>query len=597
MASQTVARAGLTVADGRFWREGRPHQVISGGIHYFRVRPQLWEDRLRRLAAMGLNTIETYVPWNFHEQQRGAVDFTGERDLPRFLEIAGELGLDVLLRPGPYICAEWNFGGLPAWLMTEPGVALRTSDPVYLAAVDTWFDMLIPLVRPYLGTQGGPVVAVQVENEYGSFGDDAAYLEHLRAGLVRRGVDVLLFTSDGPGPDWLGCGTIPGVLATANFGSRVAESFAELRAVQPDGPDMCMEYWNGWFDHWGTKHHTRSPEDAAAVLDEMLTAGASVNLYMAHGGTNFGLWNGANFENGRLRPTVTSYDYDAAVGEAGELTAKFHAFREVIARHTGADIPQAPELLPRLAPQRVAVAAWTSLREVVDTLPAGRIAPHPTLMEDLGQDGGIVHYRGETVLPPDGRDLILEGLADRATVLVDGRLAGVVDRNDAVDGVLPGIPMTPRTDGRATVFDVFVENQGRINFASRLGERKGLRGVRLADRWIHGWRSTPLPLDAPDVLSAVSFTSDAAPSSGEPCLARAVIEVAEPADGFLALPGWTKGYLWLNGFLLGRYWEIGPQVTLYAPAPLWRAGRNEVVVLEMGQPGIQIELRDSPDLG
>lgn len=618
MASPTAARPGLTVADGQFWREGRPHQVISGGIHYFRVRPRQWEDRLRRLAAMGLNTVETYVPWNFHERRRGEADFSGERDLPRFLTIAGDLGLDVLLRPGPYICAEWTFGGLPAWLMTEPGIALRTTDPAYLDAVDAWFDVLIPVVRPFLTTRGGPVVAVQVENEYGSYGDDAAYLEHVRDGLVSRGVDVLLFTSDGPGPDWLGCGTIPGVLATANFGSRVVESFAELRAVQPDGPDMCMEYWNGWFDHWGTEHHTRDPEDAAAVLAEMLDRGASVNLYMAHGGTNFGLWSGANLENGRLCPTVTSYDYDAAVGEAGELTEKFHAFRDVIARHTDRAIPQPPALAPRLSPQTVEVDDWIALAAVADGLPPGRRAAHPVPMEDLGMDGGIVHYRGEVHLPPDGRTLHLDGLADRATVLADGRLVGVLDRNDTVGGVLPGLPMTPREDGRATVLDLFVENQGRINFASGLGERKGLRGVRLAERWIHGWQSTPVPLDAGGFVAALPFPNAAAtaPRSGAvaasrvpdaagrapeelvgPRFARAWVDVDEPADGFLALPGWTKGYVWLNGFLLGRYWEIGPQVTLYAPAPLWRAGRNEVVVLEMGAPGERIEVRDAPDLG
>lgn len=592
MTSQT-ARLQLDVRDGDFLRGGAPHRVLSGAIHYFRVHPDLWEDRLRRLAAMGLNTVETYVAWNFHERVRGEVDFTGPRDLARFITLAGELGLDVIVRPGPYICAEWDFGGLPAWLMTEPDIALRTSDPVFLKAVDEWFDAVVPVIRPLLTTAGGPVVAVQVENEYGSYGDDAAYLEYCRKGLLDRGIDVLLFTSDGPGADWLDNGVIPGVFATVNFGSRTDEAFAELRKVQPAGPDMVMEYWNGWFDHWGEPHHTRDVADAAGVLEDILRAGGSVNFYMAHGGTNFGLWSGANVEDGTFQPTVTSYDYDAAVGEAGELTPKFHAFREVISRYAVGAPPELPPVPVRLAPQTVALDGWVALLDSLDLFAAPVSGPAPKSMEALGQDHGLVHYRGSGLVPPDGRTLELDGLADRATVLADGVLLGRVDRN----GESQSLPLTARVDGGRTTFDVIVENQGRINFGPQIGERKGLRGVRIAHRNLHGWESTAIRLDDPALTDRLRFGSDLVGAARGPVFGRATIEVDEPADGFLALPGWGKGFLWLNGTLLGRYWGIGPQVTLYAPAPLWRNGSNDIVILEMEQLGTEVELREEPDLG
>ncbi|MDC5697134.1 beta-galactosidase [Intrasporangium calvum] len=590
MTTSTAPR--LTVADGTFLRDGRPHQIISGAIHYFRVHPDLWEDRLRRLAAMGLNTVETYVAWNFHERRRGEVDFTGPRDLARFVRLAGDVGLDVIVRPGPYICAEWDFGGLPAWLMKGEAMALRTSAPRFLEALDAWFDAVCPVLVPLLSTHGGPVVAVQVENEYGSFGDDAAYLSHCRAALVDRGIDVLLLTSDGPGPDWLASGTIPGVLATVNFGSRVAEGFGELRKVQPEGPDMCMEFWNGWFDHWGEGHHVRDADDAAGVLEEMLRAGASVNFYMAHGGTNFGLWNGANFADGTLQPTVTSYDYDAPIGEAGELRAKFHAYREVIRRYAAEPAPDVPDLPARLAPQTASMEGWVALLDSLDTFDAPRRAPLPLPMEALDQDHGLVLYRGAALVPPDGRELVLEGLADRATVLVDGSVLGVLDRNDSAPHALP---LVPRADGRASRIDVLVENQGRINFGPAIGERKGVSGVRIAHRFVHGWESVAIRLDDDGVTDRLSFGVAAA--SAGPVFGRAVLEVEAAADGFLALPGWGKGFVWLNGVLLGRYWEVGPQVTLYAPAPLWRSGANEVVVLELEHAGSLVELRDAPDLG
>jgi beta-galactosidase len=582
----------LTVSGDQFLRGGLPHQVVSGGIHYFRIHPDLWRDRLLRLKALGLNTIETYVAWNVHERVRGVFDFTGANDLGRFVRLAGELGFDVILRPGPYICAVWDFGGFPGWLAGERGMRLRCMDDRYLAAVDAWFDALLPEVLPLLRTRGGPVVAVQVENEYGSYGEDRDYLEHCRKTLVDKGIDVLVVTSDGPGPDYLASGMLPGVLATANFGSRVAESFGALRAAQPEGPLMCMEFWNGWFDHWGDRHHERDPHEAAQVLDDLLRVGASVNLYMAHGGTNFGLWNGANVTDGEHQPTVTSYDYDAPVGEAGELRPKFHAFREVIGRYAALPDDPLPAPPARLAPQTVAVRGWAPLLDNLGAFDEPVRSAMPLSMEDLGQDHGLVLYRGSVLVPPDGRDLVLDGLADRAVVLVDGTVAGVVHRNDK-DRALP---LAPRSDGRRSRIEVVVENQGRVNFGPQVGERKGLDAVRLGARFVHGWESVALRLDDPGLTARLTFDDELPLGAPGPVFACATVRVDDAADGFVALPGWTKGFAWLNGFLLGRYWEVGPQVTLYAAAPLWRAGENELVVLELHAPGHAIELRDQPDL-
>ncbi|SOB78757.1 glycoside hydrolase family 35 protein [Streptomyces sp. 1331.2] len=587
-------------ADG-FVRGGVPHRVVAGAVHYFRVHPGLWEDRLRRVRALGVNTVDTYVPWNFHELPGGRADFTGWRDVGRFVRLAGELGMDVILRPGPYICAEWEFGGLPARLLAVDGLRLRCADPAFLAEVDGWFDALAPELLPLLASRGGPVVAVQVENEYGSYGNDTSYLRHLRDGWVRRGVDCLLFTTDGAHDTMQQGGALPGHLATATFGSRAPERLAVLRRHQPHGPLTAMEFWIGWFDQWGLPHHVRDAQESAAALDELLATGASVSLYMAHGGTNFGLWAGANHsgahpQDAGYEPTVTSYDYDAPIGEAGELTEKFHALREVIGRYlppADPDLPGAepPAPLPRVAPQRLERAdGRAALLANLDPLsqPVEHAAPLP--MERLGQDRGLIHYRTRVPGPRPELPLRIDGLADRAQVFADGRALGVLERNS------PGASLPLATDAGGVTLDILVEALGRVNYGPQMDDRKGItRGVWHGGQQLFGWRIRPLPLTD---LSALRFThSDAQTRDGEPAFHRFTARLPSPADAFVALPGWGRGLLWLNGFLLGRYCAAGPQRTLYAPAPLWRTGGNELVVLELERHGRAVELRDQPDLG
>ncbi|MBS2538749.1 beta-galactosidase [Catenulispora sp. NF23] len=602
MAQERVLTIESIESGGRFLRGGLEHRIVSAAIHYFRVHPRLWRDRLERLRAMGCNTIEVYIAWNFHQGEPGPARFDGWRDVAGFVRLADEVGLDVIVRPGPYICAEWDFGGLPAWLLADENVRLRTTDPTYLAAVDAWFDQLIPVLADLQATRGGPIVALQIENEYGSFGADPEYLGHLRKGLIERGVDTLLFTADGPQDLMLAGGSLPDVLATVNFGSHAAEGFAGLRRFRPDDPQVCMEYWNGWFDHFGEGHHTRTPEDAAQTLDQILAAGASVNLYMGHGGTNFGFWAGAN-HSGLLagdpgyQPTITSYDYDAPVGEAGELTPKFHLFREVIGRHVELPDAEPPAPLPRAKPQTVTAPRIAALRDHVDLLapdPVRRPTPEP--IEKLGHAFGLVHYRRRLDGPARTHTLRIEGVRDLAQVFADGKLLGMLERDRPEQTLDLQIP-----DGGLDL-EILVEPLGRVNYGPHLADRKGLvGGVRLDHQFQFGWEQRVLQLDDLAGLPTAQNQDPAAGSTAGPAFHRAAVVLPEPADGFLAVPSTARSLVWLNGFLLGRLWNRGPQVTLYAPAPLWRAGENEILVLalepEPGSQSLEVELRDTPDLG
>ncbi|MBO4207001.1 glycoside hydrolase family 35 protein, partial [Micromonospora echinofusca] len=331
------------IGETDFLLDGRPFRVLSGAIHYFRVHPQLWRDRIRKARQMGLNTVETYIAWNAHSPQRGVFHTDGGLDLGRFLDTVAEEGMYAFVRPGPYICAEWDNGGLPAWLFRDAATGIRRHEPQYLDAIAEYYGQLGPILAPRQVDSGGPVILVQVENEYGAYGADRDYLQALTDLTRKAGITVPLTTVDQPVDHMLRNGSLPGLHKTASFGSRSVERLATLRAHQPTGPLMCAEFWDGWFDHWGEHHHTTPVAEAAADLDALLSTGASVNIYMFHGGTNFGFTNGAN-DKGTYQPIVTSYDYDAPLDEAGDPTAKYWAFREVIARHT--EVPPAPSAAP-----------------------------------------------------------------------------------------------------------------------------------------------------------------------------------------------------------------------------------------------------------
>lgn len=555
----------FSLGDTDFLRDGQPHRVISGAIHYFRVHPDQWRDRIRKARLMGLNTIETYVAWNAHEPRRGEWDASGWNDLGRFLDLVHAEGLDAIVRPGPYICAEWHNGGLPVWL-TGSVEGLRSSAPAFLAEVTAYLRRVYDIVAPRQIDHGGPVILVQIENEYGAYGADRAYLESLVTTTRDAGITVPLTTVDQPVDRMLSDGSLPGLHKTGSFGSRSTERLATLRRHQPTGPLMCAEFWDGWFDWWGGVHHTTDVAAAAADLDELLAAGASVNIYMFHGGTNFGLTNGAN-DKGRYLPLVTSYDYDAPLDETGNPTEKFFAFREVIARYAPVpdEVPAAAEASPAFEVPLRAAGPWT------DVAAAAPTTALPQTFDELGHLSALVRY--DTELPAGaGGLLVVDDVRDLAWVSVDGHPVGTLARTRHDRAIR--IP-----DGRSLC--ILVEDQGRVNYDRRLGEEKGLIGeITLDGAPVTGWRATTL--DVAEI--AAEIDADGGRERGRevgPTAWTAEFSLDAPADLFVDTASWSKGYAFVNGFFLGRYWRNGPQRTLAVPAPVTRAGANHLVVLEL----------------
>ncbi len=558
----------FAIGETDFLLDGQPFRILSGALHYFRVHPDLWADRIDKARRMGLNTIETYVPWNAHAPEPGTFDLSGGLDLDRFLRLVAEAGMYAIVRPGPYICAEWDNGGLPAWLFRDPAVGVRRYEPRYLAAVREYLTRVYEVVVPHQVDRGGPVLLVQVENEYGAFGDDKQYLRALADHTRASGITVPLTTVDQP--DMLEAGSLDGLHRTASFGSGARERLAILRTHQPTGPLMCSEFWNGWFDHWGAHHHTTPAADAAAELDALLAAGASVNLYMFHGGTNFGLTNGAN-DKGVYQPLVTSYDYDAPLDEAGDPTPKYHAFRDVIARYH-----KVPDSVP--PPARPAPTAHAVLRDPVRLLDApdrwGTWEFHEELpaFDDLTPMPRLALLR-TTVSGERPGVLTFGEVRDRATVFFDGDPVGTLQRDHHERAIA-----LPRAHGELLVL---VEDQGRVDYGPRIGEAKGIiGGAALHGEPLTGWDVLPLDLDALPGLRPAAPSLVAGAVAG-PVLLRAEVDLDAPADLFLDTGEWGKGLVWFNGFPLGRYWRRGPQRTLYVPRPVVRAGANDLVVLEL----------------
>ncbi|XP_061684758.1 beta-galactosidase isoform X1 [Syngnathoides biaculeatus] len=576
-----------------FRKDGEKFRYISGSIHYSRIPRAYWKDRLLKMYMAGLNAVQTYVPWNFHEASPGIYDFRGDRDLERFLQLAQDIGLLVILRPGPYICAEWDMGGLPAWLLQKNDIVLRSSDPDYIAAVDSWMDKLLPMMIPFLYRNGGPIISVQVENEYGSyFACDYNYMRHLTK-LMRShlGEDVVLFTTDGASPGFLKCGAIQGVYATVDFGpgSNVSAAFATQRHAEPHGPLVNSEFYTGWLDHWGWPHSAVSTKKVALTLSEMLAMGANVNLYMFIGGTNFGYWNGANSP---YAAQPTSYDYNAPLTEAGDLTEKYFAIREVIKMYR--KIPQGPipPSSPKFAYGAVKMQQLQTVSEALETISfSGPVeAAFPQTFTDLNQAFGYVLYRTELPVncsTPTPLASPLNGVHDRAYVSVDGVAAGVLERNKVLS-----VNVTGEAGSRV---DILVENMGRINYGKSINDFKGLvTNLTLANVALKGWTMYSLSID--EAVSQGLFWETGPTSTGWlrpaalslPAFYAGTFLIPDgipdlPQDTYVSLSEWRKGQVWINGFNLGRYWPSrGPQLTLFVPASILSTkAPNNVTVLEL----------------
>ncbi|MBT2503612.1 beta-galactosidase family protein [Curtobacterium sp. ISL-83] len=603
----------FAIGDTDFLLDGEPHRILSGAIHYFRVHPDLWADRIRKAKLMGLNTIETYVAWNAHAPAPDVFDLTGGLDLGRFLDLVAAEGMHAIVRPGPYICAEWSNGGLPYWLFADGAVGVRRNEPQFLGAVSRYLDQLAPVLVPRQIDHGGPIVLVQVENEYGAYGSDPEYLRALEQMHRDIGLTVPFTSVDQPMGTMLEDGSLPSLHKTGSFGSRSVARLARLREAQPTGPLMCSEFWDGWFDSWGEHHHTTSAADSASDLDDLLAAGGSVNVYMFHGGTNFGFTNGAN-DKGVYRPIATSYDYDAPLDEAGRPTAKFHAFRSVIARYAavpplpapmepggsgtlegyayfgdGLEAPLAPatdlpvrlDRVASLAALLPAVTDWTTHHE-------------PPTFDALGAASGFVLYRTEVALPSGGVLTIGTEVRDRAVVSFDGVVVGVLEREHHDRAIT-----LPAGSG---ALELLVEDQGRVDYGPRIGEPKGLiGGVSIDGVPLGRWSASPLALD-PVSTGALEVLGAIEPVPGDtlagPAFAAGTFGLTSTDDRFLSLDGFRKGVAWVNGFCLGRYWSRGPQETLAIPGPVLRVGQNELVVFELHASASRTAcLRTRPDLG
>jgi beta-galactosidase len=575
----------FAVTNGQFTLDGKPFQIISGEMHYPRIPRAYWRDRLRMARAMGLNTITTYVFWNLHEPRPGVYDFSGNNDVAEFIREAQQEGLYVILRPGPYVCAEWEWGGYPAWLLKDKDIVVRTTDPKFMQASTLWLARLGRELAPLQIGNGGPIILTQVENEYGSFGHDREYMELVHKQLVDAGfTKSQLYTADGPEqvPD----GSLPDLPVGINFGGEkegdAQKAFATLKKYRPNGPFFNSEYWAGWFDHWGGKHAHSNTDGQIANYKWMLEHGYSVSIYMFHGGTSFGWMNGANSNGKNYEPDVTSYDYDSALDESGRPTPKYFALRDVILKATAKTPPPVPQVAPAITVTEVALPETASLW---DNLPLAISSADVKSMEDLGQAYGYILYRTHLKTDAAG-ELVLDQLHSYAMVLVNKKPVGTIDRRLNQDRI--------RLDAKAGAqLDILVENTGRVNFGRTIGgERAGItKQVTLAGKPLLGWEIYPLTMTHVDKLPFAKR-----PCEG-PCFYRGSFTLAQTGDTFLDTGAFTKGQLWLNGRALGRIWKIGPQRTLYTPAPFLNQGRNEVIVFDLeGKTGSTLRGLNKPIL-
>ncbi|HWD41274.1 MAG TPA: beta-galactosidase family protein [Fimbriimonas sp.] len=549
--------------------DGKPFQIRCGEMHYPRVPREYWRDRFKKMRAMGLNTVCTYAFWNLHEPKPNQYDFSGNNDIAEFVREAQQEGLWVLLRPGPYSCAEWEWGGFPYWLARIPNIKVRTSDPRFVKAATDYLHHLGEQLAPLQVTHGGPILMVQVENEYGSFGSDMTYKRSIEKALKDAGFDTQLYTADGPSDSMLAGGTLPDVLPVANFGGDPAGAFKELEKFRPGTPKMCGEFYPGWFDSWGKPHAHTSTEALAKDIETMEDEKASYSLYMVHGGTTFGFMNGANWYDNGYWPQTTSYDYSTTIDEAGRPTDKFYAFRKVVQAHLapGEILPDPPPAQPVISIPPIDMKPTEALFDIIGKPVKSE---QPKSFEDLDQAYGFVLYRTYLKEPIKG-SIEFQDLRDRAQIFVDGGAVGTAYRGDKPQKFDLDAPEGSR-------LDILVENMGRINYGPRLiGEHAGLGPVLADGKPISGWEMYKLPFDEAPAQTAPAHTI----MPGVPAVFKGTFNLSETGDTFLDTRAWTKGVAWINGHNLGRFWSEGPQQTLYVPGPWLKKGENELIVLEL----------------
>ena len=571
-AAASPALHRFEIGTTEFMLDGKPIQLRCGEIHFARVPREYWQHRLKLCRAMGLNAVCAYLFWNFHEPAPGVFNWAEERDVAEFCRLAQQEGLWVILRPGPYACAEWEMGGLPWWLLKNDNIQLRSRDPEFLKASQRWFKEVGRVLGPLQVTRGGPILMAQVENEYGFYGTDAEYMGAIREQILAAGFDIPLFQCNPTGK--LKSGFRTDLFNVVNFGKDPEGAFKLLREVQPVGPLMCGEFYPGWFDTWGAPHHFGNTKGYLKDLEYMLSQRGSFSMYMAHGGTTFGLWSGTDRP---FKPDTSSYDYDAPISEAGWIGDKFAQTRALFARFLapGETIPEPPAKNPVIA---ISDFAATEVAPIFDNLPTPIRDERPRTFELYDQGQGMALYR-TTVPAGPATTLAVKAVRDFAWIFVDGQQVGVMDRRkNRYEVNLPA-------RAQAAQLDILVHTMGRVNFGPEVHDRKGLHApVQLktlnshaAPRELTGWEIFKLDLSSAHLAS---LKWKAAPAKG-PAFWRASFNTEKTGDTFLDVSRWGKGVAWLNGRALGRYWNIGPTQTMYMPGPWIRTGRNEIIMLDL----------------
>lgn len=571
----------LEIKDSRFYMNDEPFDIYSGAMHYFRTVPEYWEDRLIKLKKAGFNTVETYVCWNLHEKSPNEFDFSGILDIEKFLDTAQKVGLYAIVRPGPYICAEWDFGGLPAWLLKDKNMQIRCMYPDFLKCIDRFYRELLKRLVPHLQSNGGNIIAMQVENEYGSYGNDKEYLAYIETLTRDCGIDCMLFTSDSNDCNMISGGSLNHIFKVLNFGSHSRTAFDALEGFENNGPKMCGEFWCGWFDHWRGEHHTRNSLEIVDEINGFTENNASFNMYMFHGGTNFGFTAGANHNpNHPYEPTITSYDYCAMLTEWGDYTPAYYAVRDLLCKKQGictGELPPSPRLQNI---GKVELTQSASLLKNLDNIGTRHHSPVPEGMEYFGQNFGLIYY--ETVLcgKYNSAQMTVKNIHDFAEVYLDEEHTASIDRTlytlEKSDPLYQSETFTmPAFSGKKKI-GVLVDTMGRVNYGENMLDRKGISDIYVGIQRLMNYDIWTLPFDN---LENLDFGLCAEKS--EPSFLKGTFKASADGDCFVHLDGFNRGCVFVNGFNLGRFWNVGPQKSLYIPAPVLK-DENEIIVFNIG---------------
>lgn len=563
----------FSIKGNQFLLDGKPFQIISGEMHFQRIPDQYWKDRLLKIKAMGLNTVSTYVFWDELEPQPGKWNFTGNNDLRKFIKTAQDVGLFVLLRPGPYACAEWDFGGLPPWLLSHPNIKVRCTDSIYMAAVKDFIYKLAEQIKDLQNTKGGPILMLQIENEYGSYGDDKAYLNDLKDLWTKAGITVPFYTADGASEEALQDGTVPNTVIGLDPGVNQGQ-FDVAEKFEPGIPVFCSELYPGWLTHWGEKWATVETKNIVGDIKWLMDNKKSFNLYVVDGGTNFGWTAGANIDK-YYQPTITSYDYDAPINEMGQPTEKYFAIRNLLKSYLpdSNSIPALPKALPVIDIPEIKINESASLFK---NLPQPKTSVQPKAMEFYNQYHGFILYTTKLVGRKSG-ELVITDLHDYANIYVDGKFIGNIDRSKGQNGI-----EIPKTETPAKELEILVEAMGRINYGPDIIDRKGITDrVTLNRITLMNWKVYNLLMKY-NYVSSIKFerdNQDDAPGK----FFKGTFNITKLGDTYLDMSKWDKGVVWVNGHNLGRYWNIGPQQRLFLPATFLKEGKNEIIIFDLNK--------------